>query len=318
MPPEPSTTWTLATPNAPGAVAIIQLQGDIDRALADSGMAPVKVGELKLRDAFGIDRVLVVRWATDLCQLMPHGGLGVVRGVCEELASRGFPQGEVAYPEARSSVEARALDALARAASTLAVDLLLSQHDVWSRAAVPGDVRTDSARDRALNHLIDPPLVVALGPSNIGKSTLINALAGRGVSIVADEPGTTRDHVGVMLDLAGLVVRYVDTPGLRADADPIERQASKTSLELASTADLLLVCGDATALPPALSSKLASRKRLTLCLRSDLGDAPFPADIAVCAPTTQGLEALASLIREALVPATYLNQELPWKFWSAN
>ncbi len=52
------------------------------------------------------------------------------------------------------------------------------------------------ARDRVLRRLIDPPLVVAIGPPNIGKSSLLNALAGRSVALVADEAGTTRDHVG--------------------------------------------------------------------------------------------------------------------------
>src|SRR6185295_9068425 len=126
--------------------------------------------------------------------------------------------------------------------------------------------REAGERDRVLRRLIDPPLVVALGPPNVGKSSLVNALAGRSVSIVADEPGTTRDHVGVMLDLGGLVVRYVDTPGLRQGADELEREAVSGAMEVASRADLLLVCGDPTSLPTELPDGVSSRARLTLVL----------------------------------------------------
>jgi tRNA modification GTPase len=323
-------TWTLATPPGAGAVAIIQLEGDIDAALAACGIALVAVGEVKVRDLMGVDRGVVARFTPTLCQLMPHGGVAVVRGLAAELerrfartdaAGRSVSQeqgllpprsgGPPEYPEARSEVEARALAALARAASPLAVDLLLAQHELWSR---PG-AASDPARDAILNRLIDPPLVVAVGASNVGKSTLVNALAGRSVSIVADEPGTTRDHVGVMLDLGGLVVRYVDTPGLRQGADELEKEAVAGAMEVAASADLVLVCGDATAPPPELPAALSHRARLTLVLRADLGGAAYDADALVSVLRGQGIGELVALIRERLVPSALLREERVWKFW---
>ncbi len=310
-PTSPDTRWTLATPSAPGAVAIIQLQYDIDAALHLCGITPVAPGEVKIRNLLGIDHGVVARWSADACDLMPHGGIAVVRQIIASLSSLGFAQGTAAYPEARSPVEARALATLARAMSPLAVDLLLAQHDLWQ----PPNPVSDPVRDRVLNRLIHPPLVVALGATNIGKSTLINALAGRGISIVADEPGTTRDHVGVMLDLAGLVVRYVDTPGLRNDAPDIETLAIAGAIEIASAADLLLLCGAGKVPPPALPASVAAKDRLTLALRSDLGPACFTPDIAISAHSGENIVALVDAIRDRLMPREMLARAQPWMFW---
>src|SRR6185295_9623266 len=116
----------------------------------------------------------------------------------------------------------------------------------------------------------DPPTVVAIGPPNIGKSTLLNALAGRSVAIVADEPGTTRDHVGVRLDLAGLVVNYIDTPGLdpRGAHEAIQREAQDLARDAARAADLVLLCSDPANAAP---TGVPARDTLRLGLRADLG-----------------------------------------------
>ena len=72
--------------------------------------------------------------------------------------------------------------------------------------------------------------VVILGPPNVGKSSLLNALAGRPAAIVAATAGTTRDVIEVQLDLAGYPVTVADTAGLRDSRDEIEvrgRQAGE-------------------------------------------------------------------------------------------
>ena len=84
-----------------------------------------------------------------------------------------------------------------------------------------------SPRDLRLRRLITPARVVVTGPTNAGKSTLLNALAGRAVAIAHHTPGTTRDAVAARIDLAGLVVDWFDTPGVRPDMDPIERAAAE-------------------------------------------------------------------------------------------
>ena len=82
--------------------------------------------------------------------------------------------------------------------------------------------------------------VVIAGPPNVGKSTLMNALARRDVSIVSPIPGTTRDLVEASLDLSGFPVTLVDTAGLRESDDPIEREGIARARRRAERADLTL------------------------------------------------------------------------------
>ncbi len=320
----PDARWSLCTPaGSAGAIAAFQIDGDIDGALSALGLPPMAPGRAALRDLAGIDSGIVVRWSDRTLHLMPHAGAEVQRALADRLTAAGISPApsasRPAYPEARDRIEDLMLATLARAASPLAIDLLLDQPRRWREGAragstLPRDPEGDLADARSLNRLVNPPLVVALGPSNIGKSTLVNALAGRAVSIVADEPGTTRDHVGVMLDLAGLVVRYADTPGLRAGAGPVEASAAELALRLATTADLVLLCGDASHAPPA---GVVVRATVTVALRADLGRPSWPADAVVSAPRAEGLRELVTIIRDRLVPPAALADTRPWAFWTA-
>jgi tRNA modification GTPase len=219
------------------------------------------------------------------------------------------PDPRVVYPEAASDIEARMLGAISRAASPLAIDLLVDQPRRWAD-------RSDSDRtlDRVLNRLIEPPLLVALGAANIGKSTLVNALAGRSVSIVADEPGTTRDHVGVMLDFGGLVVRYLDTPGMRRTESPIEREAQELARQAVANADLVVLMGDAESPPPNTAGP-GLPAPLRVALRMDRGASSWPHDVSTSAATGVGLAELVGMVRERMVPKAALMDPRPWKFW---
>ncbi len=82
--------------------------------------------------------------------------------------------------------------------------------------------------------------VVLSGPVNAGKSTLINALAGRDVAIVSHIPGTTRDQIEVHLDLNGWPVTIIDTAGLRETSDEIEIEGIRRRSEAVAQADIVL------------------------------------------------------------------------------
>lgn len=317
-----SWIFRILTPTtAAGGVAVIRISGDADHVFSALHMQPIEVGTSRVRMLAGIDRGLVCRWKHDLLDLMPHGGTEVVRTVAAWLTESGGTLAELSrsarWPEASSDLEARMLDALGASPSPAAVPLLLAQPERWAASN-----QSDPFRDRILNRLLEPPLVVAIGPPNVGKSSLLNALAGRTVSITADEPGTTRDHVGVMLDLGGLAVRYADTPGIRPNGSSEEQEAIHHSLQLLRTADLILSYGDTTAaafdLPTIthLANGTPPAQMLHIGTRADLGPAQSPVDCSVSTKRPESVATLAALIRETLVPLRLEIDPKPWRFWA--
>ena len=84
-------------------------------------------------------------------------------------------------------------------------------------------------------------LVVAIaGPTNAGKSTLLNRIARREVAIVSPHAGTTRDVIEVHLDLAGYPVTLLDTAGIRDTDNPVEQEGVRRARARAAAADLVL------------------------------------------------------------------------------
>ena len=77
-----------------------------------------------------------------------------------------------------------------------------------------------------------------VGLPNVGKSTLLNALAGREAAITSEFAGTTRDVIEVRMDIGGLAVTLLDTAGLRDSVDVIERIGIGRAIERAQKADL--------------------------------------------------------------------------------
>lgn len=80
--------------------------------------------------------------------------------------------------------------------------------------------------------------VALVGPPNVGKSSLINALTNSEAAIVSDVAGTTRDVIEVRLDLKGLPVTILDMAGLRDSTDSIEKVGIERAIQRATTADI--------------------------------------------------------------------------------
>ena len=113
--------------------------------------------------------------------------------------------------------------------------------------------------------------VVIAGPPNVGKSTLMNALAGRDVAITSPIPGTTRDLIEVFLDLRGYPVILVDTAGIRDAQDPIEQEGVARARRRAESADLTLWLDDGGAGPADPAPSDWNPPTLAVCgRRSDL------------------------------------------------
>jgi tRNA modification GTPase len=305
------TAW-LTTPNEAGAVSILHLSGDVKEILRSlTGLHEWRAGGMVLAAIDGIRDILCAMPAEDVALIMPQGGVRVVQRLAAAVQSRGVEvrtprasPARVLFPEAGSAAEAMMLHALARAASPLAIDLLLQK----GRIAVPGSAITDEDRQRSkrLNRLIDPPLVVLAGAPNVGKSTLSNALAGRSLSIAMDLAGTTRDYTMARINVGGLVVNWADTPGRRNLAtDSIERAAIEITDRLIAAADLLIALADSDSPWPELKAHLHVGSKADLKRRPE-------ADLCVSALTGEGIEDLARLVRESLVPQRDLDRSGSW------
>lgn len=142
--------------------------------------------------------------------------------------------------------------------------------------------------------------VVIAGPPNVGKSSLLNRLAGREAAIVTEFPGTTRDPIDVTLEVEGVPVVVTDTAGLRAgSADPIERIGMERSFERVREADLVIWL-QAPDVDPCGAQPIDSEP-LWVWNKVDLRPLPRRAPagaIAVSAVTGEGLDRLLARMRE--------------------
>ena len=187
------------------------------------------------------------------------------------------------------------IDFLADAALRHRLDAVLATH---------AGLLVESERGQRLR---DGLHVVIVGPPNVGKSCLLNALAGSERAIVTAQAGTTRDLLRERVHLEGIELTLVDTAGLRETSDPIEREGMRRARAELERADLVLAVVDAAdvqadraGLVPELSGVGAV---VWLHNKSDLVEAALPQPTAdtiwLSARTGQGMEALRARLRIA-------------------
>lgn len=163
--------------------------------------------------------------------------------------------------------------------------------------------------------------VVLAGPPNVGKSSLLNALARRPAAIVSEEAGTTRDVIEVHLDLEGFPVIVSDTAGLRSTDQSVEQEGIRRTLQTAAEADLVLWLVDPYAPVLTLPRDLAAVADhvLVVLTKSDLlaGGAPsiLPDDgVVISSKTGEGLADLsgriAAIARDSLASGESLGPVL--------
>lgn len=135
--------------------------------------------------------------------------------------------------------------------------------------------------------------VAIVGAPNVGKSTLLNALAGREAAITSEYAGTTRDVIEVRMDLGGLPVTLLDTAGLRETEDVVESIGIDRARERAEQADLrifLIESGQMLEMSP-------RQEDLVVLAKADLSGNP---ENAVSGKTGAGIENLVLTVTERL------------------
>ncbi len=209
------------TPPAPAAIAIVRCSvglSVLDRKLPVVGRARFA----HLCDDTGrvIDEVVCVRTNEQYIDIHCHGGPGQRQAVAYALASHGY-------------VEENARDAE-----------LIDQH--WKACA---QIAHPAAAEWVLNKKLPPfdqsllfrePIVLITGPSNAGKSTLLNAWCGHGRALVSNIPGTTRDLIAARAQIDGWNCRLLDSAGLRETTDELESAGQKLVAQARAYADIVI------------------------------------------------------------------------------
>jgi tRNA modification GTPase len=259
-----------------------------------------------------------------------HGGRQVVRWVVEQFARAGCIEVEwnmLPKPTRGHgwACDSRALGPLTKAPTLRTASILLDQyHGAFHKAATDilaaidrGNHDDASNRLHALadlapvgRHLVQPWRVAIAGAPNVGKSSLVNALAGYQRTVVAPVAGTTRDVVTATLALDGWPVELADTAGMRDVAESLEAEGISQARRHLAEADVVVWVLDASAPDPVWPAdpdeEKVGRERLLVANKTDLPaqwnlDSP-PIALRLSAATGAGIPELASMISCLLVP----------------
>ncbi len=274
------TIVSLLTAAGRGALAVIAVQGHSAIDAAERFFVPL--GKTSLRDrvdgalAYGRwggergEQLLIVRRSVESLEIHCHGGLAACEAIVRDLESIGCQR--IAWQERRSvsihgssRIEAEALHAISKAGGIHAAKILAWQlsgaleKEIQSIVALLQDslqvVESDLDLVKArLNQLLEsshvgcrlitPWRIVLSGEVNVGKSSLMNAMAGYSRSIVSEQPGTTRDLVEMRVVFDGWEFDVCDTAGerltSRAGISSVEKEGIERATTAVANADLVL------------------------------------------------------------------------------
>ncbi len=342
--------FQLLTAPGPGAVAVILLTSGKDQtaiwlrrkiasgssterpSAPDRGM---HVGRIYYGRWNGEDLV-IVRTSEGTFEIQCHGGRVAINRIREDLQDAGVTEtrvgDEVHGSMIQQQIERKIERCLPAARSRKIAGLILAQttnsllDDLTVLNSAEGEIDSAKATRQRLerwqnvaDHLSEPWQVVLAGAPNVGKSSLINTIAGMERSIVYDQPGTTRDIVEVDTVIDGWPFRLVDTAGIRqhGDTEQIEALGIQQSYLAASQCDVLCVVVDERPESQASIERLMPsnlpkhtvvvRNKCDLATDADTllnGFSAFAAlpRINVSAATGEGLAELLQWIKLAVVP----------------
>jgi tRNA modification GTPase len=189
----------------------------------------------------------------------------------------------------------------------------LSEGQVESRLAKLVDQLEQVQKQAHQGHLLREGMTLVIaGQPNAGKSSLLNALAGRDAAIVTPIPGTTRDVLIEHIQIDGMPLHIIDTAGLRDTSDPIEREGVRRAWAQIETADRVLLLIDdqrgrgpgeqaiLERLPPNLPHTAIFNKIDLSGRAAGLHSAGADAEVALSAHTGAGVDALRAHLKQVM------------------
>lgn len=267
----PRTRCCLLTGAGRSAVAVVAVRGpDASRAVSRCFRAASR-GELRpgeVRYGFWVgqsesgipaESVVVSPIAADSVEIHCHGGTAATMRLVTDLGSCGVSSVEPSdWSRSESGLlisEAAAVVSrcLTSRTAAIAMDQMRGAMLGWAtnrrEAMMRGDDSLDAMRSDAAAilrgaplglRLADPFRIVLIGPPNVGKSSLVNAIVGYDRSITYDGAGTTRDVLHAETVIDGWPVRVSDTAGIRESSHEVERAGVERARAAADLADLVL------------------------------------------------------------------------------
>lgn len=253
----------------------LYIQQTLLQWLIDAGCAPARAGEFTQR-AFLNGRL-------DLAE---------AEAVADLIAAQTKAEKDLALNQLRGGIsqELAALRArLLEFTSLVELELDFADHEELEFAdrhqltslaqEIDAKLTTLTGSFRAGNAIKQGIPVAIIGATNVGKSTLLNALVGEERAIVSDIQGTTRDTIEDTLVLGGILFRFIDTAGIRTTADKIESLGIERSLQAARKALIIINVIDATA-PHDTLSDLPELEGKTIIHVLNKADMVTPEDLA--------------------------------------
>jgi tRNA modification GTPase len=249
------TVVSLLTPPGAGAIATVEVRGPRAWSLAKQLFKPAGKPLPESPDVnrfwfgtLGSDEVVLAVTGADVVEVHCHGGRRVVRWVIEQFLSHSCIEERTPRPSGEG------FELLQRAPTLRTASILLDQlngafvlevQQILGRLETDPDAEKEPLRRLAElgntvgRHLVEPWKVVVAGPPNVGKSSLVNALAGYQRAVVSEVAGTTRDTVSVCVAFDGWPIELIDTAGIR-EATGLEAEGIARAREQIYDAHLVL------------------------------------------------------------------------------
>ncbi|HVJ79800.1 MAG TPA: GTPase [Planctomycetia bacterium] len=249
-----------------------------------------------------------------IVEIHAHGGVAMAAALLDQIAAAGAAIAdwrEIELRRGRSEFQLDALEALSRAPSDRVATILLDQlNGALDEASAASEADPTVAAcvlrwERLGAHLVAPWRATLFGRPNVGKSSLLNAIAGFERAIVADVAGTTRDVVRHETAVEGWPVEWSDGAGLRDGTEPLEAEGIALLAAALAASDIKLLVVDAGEPDHREDAALAARFMPDAIVANKVDSFPHSAigeRIPVSARTGAGVADLKQWVATRLIP----------------